>query len=361
MRKGLLALTALTAGCWKDEFAVIPPDVLQFQPPIEARRDWLVAPIDVSLECPDGQNARFYLLYPKEAAVEGAAPIPTAVLYPSGSFDFVYAPEPSDPLTGTHYADPSRLSGEWAIRQVFATLGMYPEQDTLEVHDGLLPVALAEAGIATMVPTNCWGDLWANRRGGNDNDFAADFFFREGRSAAEWAWRFVVDPAFAAAFDVELPIVVDPSQLYAIGLGEGGRAVAEVLSVDNDADGTPDYTVTGAIVDSSPDDLRVYFADAGLYASTVEGLTRIYPGGPDDTATGSFWSAAVPDRFGYLYSTTDPVLPPAVHDAVLARIGSRGWVYASDEPVHVMLNGTDIELARAAVEYLTDGTVPSRR
>lgn len=361
MRTGISWLAAFAVGCWKDDLAEIPPDVLQFRPPVDAPRDWLVSPLEVGLECPDGENARFYVLYPRASVATDAAAMPVAVLYPSGAFDFVYAPEPSDPLVGTHFAEPSRLSQAWAVRQVFTTLGMYPEQESVEVHEGLLPVALAEAGIAVLIPTDCWGDLWANKRGGADNDFAADFFFREGRSAAEWGFRFAVDPAFAEAFDVVLPFRVDPARVYAIGLGEGGRAVAEVLSLDNDEDGVPDHTVAGALVDSTPDDLRVYFADAGLYASTVEGLTRVFPSGPDATASGSFWSAPIPERFGYLYSSVDPVLPEAVHAAALARLGDRAWVRDAEETVHVRINSGDPALARAAVAYLTDGTLPADR
>lgn len=364
MRKAaaLLPVVVLSA-CWKDDLAEIPPDVLQFRPEVEAPADWLVAPLDVNLECPDGTKSRFYLLYPKSAAESGEA-LPAAVLYHSGPFDFVYAPDATDPLVGTHHATPSRLSSEWAFRQVFVTLGMYPEQDDTEDHQGLLPAALAEAGVAVMLPANCWGDLWRNKRGGADNDFAGDFFFREGRAAAEWSYRFLVDPAFAAAFDVELPIVVDPAQTYAIGLGEGGRAVAELLSIDNDDDGTPDYPVAGAVVDSSPDDLRVYYDDPGLYASLLTGLDRVFPGGEADTRSGSMWAAPLPDVVGYAYSTADPTLgPPELHAAAADRIGgAQGWVYESDEERHVLLNGGgDLALARDVVAWLTGGDAPPSR
>src|SRR5687768_7818498 len=206
------------SGCWKDEYAEIPPDVLSFQPEVDAPRGWLVAPIDVSLECPDGTYDRFYVLYPEKEAREGT-PVRTAIVYHSGAFDFVYAPNPSDPLAGTHYATPARLGSEFAVRQVFVTLGMYPEQDETEQHEGLLPTAFAEQGVAMMLPANCWGDLWANKSGGADNEFTGDFYFRQGRAAAEWAYRFVVDPLFAAAFDVTLPYTVDTSEVYAVGLG----------------------------------------------------------------------------------------------------------------------------------------------
>ncbi len=351
----LLALVA--SGCWKDELAEIPPDVLQFQPEVEAPLGWLVEPVEVNLECPDGEKTRFYLMYPEDSAGQV---LPVALLLHSGSWDFVFAPDPQDPLTGTHFADPSRLTSEWAVRQVFATLGMYPEQDDVESHQGLLPTALAEEGVAVMLPANCWGDLWANKRGGADNDFAQDFFFREGRAAVEWGYRFLVDPLFADAFDVVLPIEGDPTQMYAIGLGEGARGVLELAAIDNDADGQSDYPLAGALLDSAPDDLRLYLNDPGLYASTVEGLGRLYPSGPDATRTGSVWGhPSLPPRVGYVYSSSDPTQPVEIHAGAVDRLGSSptAWVLDADRPDHVLLNGgNDISLAREAVQFLLTGS-----
>ena len=127
-RVGAIPIATLMVGCWKDDYAVIPPDVLRFQPTAAgAPEGWLVAPLEVALECPDGENARLYVLYPESVAEDDApTPMAAAVLYPSGAFDFVYAPEPGDPLAGSHFADPDRLSREWAIRQIFWTLGMVP-------------------------------------------------------------------------------------------------------------------------------------------------------------------------------------------------------------------------------------------
>lgn len=359
----MLALIIPTAGCWKGTYTEIPPDILRFEPPVEAPLDWLLAPFEVNLRCPDGANARFYMLYPESATPDGA-PMPAAVLYHSGSFDFVYAPEAGDPLGGTHFTSPSRLGSEFAIRQLFSTLGMYPDLYEQEQHDGLVATALADAGVAVMLPTNCWGDLWSNKSGGADNDFPQDLFDRQGLAAAEWAFRFLVDPLFASAFDVDLPVAVDPAEVYLIGLGEGGRAVAGVLSTDNDEDGVPDYSVAGALVDSPPDDLRVFFDDPGLYSSTVEGLDRIFPEGALRTAPGSIWAAPLPPNMAYVYPGEETVYPNKVHDAGAAAVAAHpnGWVYESPNPGHVVLNGgTDLGLARAAVEYLVSGTQPQAR
>lgn len=354
MRGGRAVAIALVAsGCWRDDLAEIPPDVLRFQPEVEAPQGWLLLPIELELRCPDGAPARTYLLYPEEA--DPQAPMPAATVFHSGAWDFVFAPDPQDPLAGTHFAEPDRLSSEWANRQVFVTLGMYPELTLSEVHTGQLPATLIEAGLAVMLPANCWGDLWASRRGVAQNDFSADFFYREGRSAAEWAHRMLIDPAFAAALDVELPITVDPGEVYAIGLGEGSRAVMELSAIDNDGDGVADYPLAGAILDSAFDDLRVYLADPVLYQTRVQGLQRIFPSGPAATISGSLWGPrALPERLVYAYSSLDSVLPNRMNTAALEVLADhRGaLVIDTEAEAHVLLNADDPELTREAVEHM---------
>jgi hypothetical protein len=327
-------------GCWKGEYAQIPPGAFRFQPEFAgAPADWSVAPIDVGLSCPDDESAPMYLLYPDASAEEGSEPLPVALLFVSGAFDFVYAPDPGSPLLGTHFAEPPRLTASWAIDHVFVTLGMSPDRSDREIHDGRLPAALASRGVAVLLPANCWGDLWANDRALHPNDFAADFFFRDGRSSAAWSHGIVSDPAFAEAFDVVLPVPLDPARVFAVGLGEGGRAVAELLSLDGDGDGAPDRALAGALVDSPPDDLRPYFDDPGLYGPTVEGLSRIFPDGPAAAEAGSLWAAPLPERFGLVWSPADPVLVPGALEALLGRLGPGHWVEERAEAAHVLLNG----------------------
>jgi hypothetical protein len=360
VQRAFVVATLLLPGCWKDEFAELPPGILAFEPEAgPPPAGWVVQPIPVDLSCPDDTQANFYLLYPESAAAEGAAALPIATLYHSGSFDFVFAPDPADPLAGTHYAEPNRLTSEWAHRQVFATLGMYPDMDD-EVHDGALPLALAEQGIAVLLPSNCWGDLWHNAPGVADGDFSSDFFFRSGRAAADWGHRFLVDPFFAEAVGFTLPITVDPSRTYLIGLGEGGRAVAEVLNLTNARD-EPQFSPTAVLVDSPLDDLRFVYDDPTTYGNLVIGLDRIHQDGVDGIPAGSMHAVDnLPSRVGYVYSSADPAVPsPETFEASAASLSAQGWVYASTEPRHVLLNSaSQLDLARAAVTYLVDGTRP---
>ena len=46
------------------------------------------------------------------------------------------------------------------------------------------------------------------------------------------------------------------------------------------------------LVDSPPDDLSVFLDDPGLYASVVEGLGRLFPGGEPATRSGSLAAIA---------------------------------------------------------------------
>ncbi len=350
-------LGLLVSGCWKTEYTEVPATALEFAAE-DAPKGWLISPIDVDLECPNGEKSRFYFVYPTEKASENAA-LEAAVIYHSGAFDFVFAPTTEDPLAGTHFSAPNRLEHAWAIRHIFVTLGMLPNEVEVESHTGALPVALAEANIAMLFATNCWGDMWRNRRGLADNDFPADLFARDGRTAAEWGYQFLSDPVFAQAIGVELPVTIQLDKVYAIGLGEGGRAVGELLVVDTDEDGTPDHTPAGVLVDSSADDLAVYYDDPSLNGNTIAGLNRIFPGGAADTEDASLASAPLPDRTGYIYSIGDPEIPYESHRAVSERLLTESgmWQYVDTESTHVLLNN-DLDLARDAVSYLQSGTVP---
>ncbi len=352
MRAALLLPLSLPA-CWKDEFATLPGGTVRFDPAVEAPDGWLLATLETNVDCPDDENATFYFLYPEDA-VDGGEALAAALVLHSGSFDYVFAADALDPLAGVHFAQPSRLGTTFAVRQVFATLGMYPSQIAGEEHLGLLPAVLAERRIAMLLPANCWGDLWHSASRFADNDIVADHFPRLGRTAAEWGFLFLTDPGFAETFGVALPVATDPTRVYAVGFGEGGRGVAELLSIDNDTDGAPDYTVDGALVDGPPDDLRVIYDDPALYASIVEGLDRIFVPGVDATAAGSLWSASLPPRIGHTVPDDGPLWPDAVHEAAVARIeGAGGWIHhGTSGPLQ--LDGDDVALVQEAVTFMLD-------
>jgi hypothetical protein len=354
-----LPLVPLLAGCWKEGLAELPPNIANFEPAAGRAEDgWLVEPLQIpGLICPDGELATFFLLYHQSHV--GGEPVAAATLYHAGAFDYVFAPEPSSPLDGTHFATPERLTSTWATRQVFATLGMYPDQDVAGADGGSVALALTEQDVAVMLPANCWGDLWHNAPGLANNNFDQDFFYRNGASAADWGYRLLADPTFGAFFGVELPISIDAERTYAIGLGSGGRGVGEMLAL-RDRDGAPTFAPVGVVVDSSHDDLRFFFDDPTLYGPVAAGLARIFPTGRDESVPASLAaSPSRPARFGYVFSDVDPVLPQQTFAATAASIGTSGWLYVDDRPAHGVLNRADsVELARQAVSFLLTGTVP---
>lgn len=349
------------AGCWKTDLPQLPSDAVAFAPSaVEVPPGWIVDPIPTTLRCPDREPSTWYLVHPTEPS----GPMPAAVLFHSGAFDYVFAPDPADPLDGSHYATPDRLTAEWATRQVFATLGMVPSDVPGEEQAGTLPAALAEQGVAILLPANCWGDWWHNLQGTAENQFAdpnGDFFFRNGRAGAEWGFRFLLDPGFAASQQVTLPITADTTRLYALGLGNGGRAVGELLNVDGaDADTAPDLLPAGILVDSLVEDLAPWYADPARHSGEVAGLDRIFPGGQATSDQGSLYAAPeLPDRTLYAFDPDDPSIPAGAHGRMLQRIAAEGgvaWPVTSE--AHPVTNGPDPEVARAAVSYLLEGTEP---
>jgi len=344
-----------TTGCWNTDPAELPANEIDFQPEYGTDLDWTVRSYELGIYCPDGEPARLYFVHPKEIP---EAPMPGAVLYHSGSFDYVYSPQIDDPLVGTHYqVAESRLNLPWAVRRVFVMLGMFPEDDPYEYHLGSLPIALAEQGVATMIPLNCWGDLWHNRVALAENSFTDDRFFRNGRVSAEWGWRFLIDEEFAAEQGVVLPVSIDPEQTYAFGLGEGGRAVGEILISDTNQDGTPDFAPKGVLVDSAPDDLRLYYADPVLHSEIIAGFNRIYGDSDGTTSTSLAFVPTLPPRVSYIYSSSDTRMPSGIHDAAVARLTAAG-MSVTDIPVakHILTNADDISLAREAVAYVVGAT-----
>lgn len=332
-----------TTGCWKLDRSALEGDRIPFTPAALDVSGWVVEDRAIDLDCPDGEPARVYFVYPADPT----GPLPTAVLYHSGSFDFVLDPDPTAPLAGPHLSDPSRLEGAWAARMAFATLGMYPAPLPGELHRGSLPGTLADRGVAVVMPINCWGDWWHNGTGA-DNDFEGDFFFRTGRTAATWAYRSVAEPDFAETISLDLPFEPDPNALYAIGLGEGGRAVGEILHLDTNEDGQPDHLPRAIAIDSLIDDLATL--PIAQPATTV-GLARIFPNGEFDS--GALGTAPTLPPTAFVYSPVDAVVPADANTDLLERL--------EDDPVHAVFPGTaarhvllndDLDLASDVVDFL---------
>lgn len=340
-------------GCFRGELPTLPRGAVEFTPEGGGPTGFTVHTTTVGLTCPDGELAKLLVVRSDEAP-EG--PVPVAVVFHSAAFDYVLAPDPEEPLSGLHHAAPGRLDAVFALRHAHATLGMFPDLVEGELHTGSLVTAWLEAGVPVVLPTNCWGDLWGARTGGSSSDFSADFFRREGQTAAEWTVAALRDGRFADRIGASIPFVADPDRIYAVGLGAGGRAVMEVLAIDRDEDGESDLPFAGILLDSSPDDLRAWVDDPGHDLARARGIARIFPDG--NVARGSVWGASsLPERIVYLYSSLDPHWPATVHDAAVGRLRTDPVAMVLDlvTESHVVSNGAaSSDVVREAIDHLLE-------
>ncbi len=358
-RLAILAILPL-AGCWNDPITVDLGAVRFVHE--GARVTTGVIETDAwDLDCPDGQQARFYVLHD----TTWTEPVPVAILLHGSAFDYVIDPAEDDPLDGPHYAagngSVTRLHRAWGVGKAWEALGMVPQLDPAEVHTGALPAALLDAGVAVVLPINCWGDLWHNETGRQDNDLEADLFARNGRVLPVRLARALADPDYAAGLGIEFPMEPAPGELLYVGLGDGGRGVIELL-LDPDAPAPRAVLVDSFIEDLSP------WADDPLFDREQEGLARIYHYTPGvDEPDWSAWTlqhlveqGALDDaRLAIVTSSGDPEIPYARthYDGLVAAVDARGLdalVDDSDEVVHVRSNRDDL-LARSLVDFLLQG------
>ncbi len=365
------AIALAATGCFVSEPVRLPDGALPYAPDVGAPEGWLVASFETPLECPDGATARFWLVYPEAAASDPARPaLPVALVFHSGAFDYVPGADPTDPLGNPTWRQANvldkRLTLDWAARRVMTTLGLHPNTDEVELHAGTLPAALAEKGFALLLPGNCWGDLWHNRVGVAENAFSADFFFRNGRTVGEFAWLHATE-GFPPGNPVELPVAFDPERVVLVGLGDGGRAVSELLSVSA-VGGDFAYRPWGVLLDSPNDDLRAWFTgDDPRFANARTAIGRIFPEtGEEGTslvrlAAGAFTGLPrgnFPSRFGLMVSSNDTAIPAGANDVMRERLAelqpAELWVYDGIEPAHVLTNA-DVELAAITADFLGEG------
>lgn len=355
----LLLGSLLLTGCWKtyDELNVIDfSDVSYKNPLVDAPTR--VRMFDLDLFCPDGEPARLFAVYGEDQDEAG----PAAIVLHSGAFDYVVDPEEDgDVLAGEHYHLDSRLTRAWGNDKVWETLGVHRyEIEPPEENLGTLPAALADAGFIQLYPANCWGDLWHGESGGQQGEPDFDGFDRNGLGFAWQTVRMLTEPEFGVDKGFEVPVTWT-GELYLIGLGMGGRGVAELLLHEDMVD------VSGILVDSSPDDLTPYVENPVLWEDEVEGLERIF--GFEQVSIGDLddWSLLeasaqklLPDRVGYLWSDLDPRVPDeAMEPFAELHADIKGyWIENTGRQRHVFTNAEE-DTAYAAVDYLLTGTVPA--
>lgn len=360
MRVPLIAV--LLAGCFTPEAPPFVVDELEYHNPFTEYPDVKLRPYTYDgLTCPDGSDATVYAVFRENPP----APAPVVILLHAGSFDYLLSPTSSDPLSGPRYQEDDRLTGDWASRKVFETLGLLEGTD-VDVNSGILPASLANEGAFTLIPANCWGDLWHNESGYAPNA-EGEGFARNGR-ALLWATAgmFSQDEATATlwqnALGFEAPVELDTSAISLAGLGEGGRGVAELLvrpthvaSVAGSSSELP--PIRAVVVDSPMDNLNPVVADAATFGRFVTGLERLY-GDLDTADIGQYslnrWVSrnGVPGSLRLVWSSADPEVPVSTLEGLVSQATGGAFVATdTQEAAHILVN-SDVTLGRDAAERL---------
>ena len=221
-------LLSLLLACWVD-FSTLPRlnvDEVDFSNEYLEVANVRVRMFDSNLQCPDGEVASFFAVYPVSSA-----PLPIAVVFHTGALDY------DDPVTeGETFQASNRLTRTWASSRVWETLNLTRKSLDTGVNDlGTLPTALANAGIAQIYPSNCWGDYWHNGLEYNPNNATLEGFSRQGFDMAQLMVDLLEDEALAADLNFDFEQQFDTSSVYWIGMGSGGRAIIELLLAGNQA------------------------------------------------------------------------------------------------------------------------------
>jgi hypothetical protein len=329
----LLALIA--GGCWTTELPELEPGVLDFAPRgAEAPENWAVqAWPQADMLCPDGQLAQFWLVYPVESAVM----LPAAVVFHDNALD--YSSDSEAPNISAFRAE-SQLTADHATLEVFDLMGMGTGSGS-----GALVAALAQSGHMVVLPSNCWGDLYANGLEQRPNDPAVDGFVRRGFDSAEFGFRMVSDEAWATINRVALPVPIDYSAPVAIGIGDGGRAVSELLGEE--------FTVPTAVLDAPLDDVSAYYEQPGTFPNEAATLDRLFTDVDDANVASLANTIVAPGRTAYLWSRLDPKIPSGANNGAIDRLNADGaaWIVETGSLEHAPL-ANDATLAADVTTWI---------
>ena len=334
-------LFSLLMACWMDS-SMLPAlniNVINFTNEY-LERDVEVRIYDSTLLCPDGLPASIFLVLPKSDE-----PVPISVVFHTGAM--THLDEVEDPES---FRASGRLLSQWASSRVWETLNLSRKTlDTAVTDLGYLPTALANAGVAQLYPTNCWGDLWHNGVEVQSNDATREGFTRQGLDMAQFALDILSNSELAEETGFsDVQDKLDASSLSMIGLGTGGQAIFELLRQG----ATPDTV----LFDSTPATFVPYIN--GDFPTEQESLERIF--GTAELNEASLNVDTLPSTVGWIWSNGDSQHPidsiSIGADSVMDIEGS--WVTDQNAVGHVFSN-RNIALAEQATEFILTGTVSS--
>ena len=334
-------LFSLLMACWMDS-SMLPAlniNVINFTNEY-LERDVEVRIYDSTLLCPDGLPASIFLVLPKSDE-----PVPVSVVFHTGAM--THLDEVEDPES---FRASGRLLSQWASSRVWETLNLSRKTlDTAVTDLGYLPTALANAGVAQLYPTNCWGDLWHNGVEVQSNDATREGFTRQGLDMAQFALDILSNSELAEETGFsDVQDKLDALSLSMIGLGTGGQAIFELLKQG----ATPD----AVLFDSTPATFVPYIN--GDFPTEQESLERIF--GTAELNEASLNVDTLPSTVGWIWSNGDSQHPidsiSIGADSVMDIEGS--WVTDQNAVGHVFSN-RNIALAEQATEFILTGTVSS--
>lgn len=318
-------------ACWTVDRAPVDTEPQPWRPIAEAPSGWELQTVESPFPCPDGEPAAVLLVQPRSPESIRAV----ALLLHDGAFDYRTS-EDTDSLTSAR--DPSRLTAAWGARRAAATLGTWRPEDAAADYTGALPIALAERGITSVVPTGCWGDLGA----GAGATSPPERFPRSGAELNRWAWRLLTQGEVPDAG--LLGPVADTA--YLVAIGSSGRGAGALLS-------DPELRAPdGLFIDSVPDDLGPYYDDPAAWGDRLIGLDRIWPAGRSEAARTSIARAPLPQPTALFYSSEDPTVPSGTIDALAQAVTSAGGDVLDTTQVRHLQTAGDSLLAERAVRAM---------
>jgi hypothetical protein len=351
-------------GCWKefDQLPQVDINKIPFENSQLQIDSVFVSILDSNLMCPDGQTAPIFVVYP-----ETEEALPVAVIFHSNPVAFITDFERSNAQL------PDRLSADWVENKLWETLGLSKNpQDLYEDNQGYLPTALAENGFVQIYPGNCWGDFWHSDPENfpnaehiaieSDEEDTANMsepmfgeFTRMGRKMALSTINALSDPTLASEMGLDFPQAINAQEQHWIGLGEGGRAILELLALESIQDNLP----SSVILDSVPMNLQPYLDAPTSFPLEYGTLSNVFVGEEgyplSDLSMYSWNRVTFPERVGLIWSNGDTKMPQAaLGDAVTGIAVEQFWQEDQNKSGHVFLN-RDITLARRAVQFMKTG------
>ena len=350
-------------SCWKDfeQFPQIDINKIPFENTELNHESVYISTLDSNLACPDGKMAPIFVVYP-----ESDTPLPVAVIFHSNPVSFI-----SD-FERRNSQLPLRLQSDWAQNKLWETLGLSKNpQDLNEENKGYLPTALSDAGFVQVYPGNCWGDYWHSDpeiypnaehiamsvEEENADETVTEFgeFSRYGRTMAIQTIQAISNPTLAQEIGLNFPQEINSQEQHWIGLGEGGRAILELLALDSTQESLP----KSVIFDSSPLDLQPYLEQPSAFPLEIGTLEKVFVGEEgyplSDLSSFSWDRVSFPDRTAIIWSNGDSQMPQsAFSNAVIGINSTEFWQEDQNQSGHIFLN-RDITLARRAAQFMQTG------